>query len=116
MKTGSIILPPIPQADGIIKNRPAFILGEMPPYGDYLVCGISTQLRQLVQNFDELIGPDDLDFKTSGLLAKSLIRLGYLAVIPRKSVVGAIGSIDGERYARLIKNLTAYLLKGIQIT
>jgi len=32
MKEGNVVLTPIPQADGLIKNRPAIILREMPPY------------------------------------------------------------------------------------
>ena len=30
MKEGNVVLTPIPQADGMIKNRPAIILREMP--------------------------------------------------------------------------------------
>jgi mRNA interferase MazF len=53
MKQGDIILTPVPQADGKIKNRPALILREMPSYGDFLVCGISTQLRHYVNDFTQ---------------------------------------------------------------
>lgn len=38
MKQGDVIFTPVPQADGKLKNRPAVILKEMPPYGDLLVC------------------------------------------------------------------------------
>ena len=53
MKEGDVILTPVPQADGTIKTRPAIILREMPPYKDFLVCGVSTQLHQQVKDFDE---------------------------------------------------------------
>ncbi len=82
MKEGDVILTPIPQANGMVKNRPAIILREMPPYRDVLVCGISTQLHQYVKDFDEIISPTDADFTTSGLVAASLIRLSFLAVLP----------------------------------
>lgn len=75
VKEGDIILTPIPQADGSIKNRPAVILREMPPYGDFLVCGVSTQLHQRVKDFDEIIAPTDADFISSGLKSESLVRL-----------------------------------------
>ena len=52
MKEGNIILTPIPQANGEIKNRPTLILREMPKYQDFLICGISTQLKQYIPNFD----------------------------------------------------------------
>ena len=76
MKEGDVVLTPLPQADGQIKNRPAIILREMPPYGDFLVCGVSTQFHQEAAGFDDPIRPGDTDFTRSGLKAPSLIRLG----------------------------------------
>jgi mRNA interferase MazF len=111
MKEGDVILTPIPQADGSIKNRPTIILREMPRYHDLLVCGVSTQLHQRVNGFDEVISPGDADFATSGLLSESLIRLGFLAVIPRKSIAGSIGSVSSERHKRLLKRLSEYLVQ-----
>ncbi|HEX8491405.1 MAG TPA: type II toxin-antitoxin system PemK/MazF family toxin [Pyrinomonadaceae bacterium] len=110
MKQGDVILAPIPQADGKVKNRPAIILRELPPYNDLLVCGVSTQLNQRVMGFDEIISSGDADFDVSGLLADSLIRLGFLAVLPRKSIAGSIGAISKERHQRLLKTLCDYLL------
>ena len=72
MKEGDIVLTPLPQADGAVKTRPAILLRELPPYRDFLVCGISTQLYQQVKGFDELISPADTDFAASGLKSASL--------------------------------------------
>lgn len=113
MKEGDVILVTVPQADGRKKNRPAIILRELPLYGDFLVCGVSTQLHHCVKDFDEIISPQDPDFKSSGLLAKSLIRLGFLAVFPRNNIVGTIGSIGKERHHHLLKNLANFLLKDL---
>lgn len=55
MKEGDIVLTPIPQADGNVKNRPVLIFQEMPSYRDVLVCGVSTQLHYYIQGFDEII-------------------------------------------------------------
>jgi len=52
MQEADVILTSLPQADGTIKNRPAIILRKLPPYGDFRVCGISTQLHQQVLGFD----------------------------------------------------------------
>lgn len=111
MKQGNVILTSIPQSDGKLKNRPAIILREMPSYGDLLVCGVSTQLHQQIKDFDEIISPDDNDFKKSGLLSKSLVRLGFLAILPSNRVIGSIGMISEERHKRLLKTLSDYLLK-----
>ena len=116
MKEGDVVLTPVPQADGAVKNRPAVVLREMPPYRDLLVCGISTQLRQQVKDFDEVISPSDADFASSGLLTESLIRLGFLAVLPRKSIVGSIGEISKERHERLLQTLSKYLIANVSRT
>lgn len=109
MKEGDVVLTPVPQADGGVKNRPALVLREMPLYRDVLVCGVSTQLHHYVPNFDELISPDDADFVPSGLVAASLIRLGFLAVLPPTRIAGAIGSVAPERHQRLLGVLSNYL-------
>lgn len=72
-----MVLTPLEQADGKTKNRPAVVLRVTPPFGDLLVCGISRQLRHRVPDFDEVIAPTDPDFRSSGLLDASLIRLGF---------------------------------------
>jgi mRNA interferase MazF len=94
MQESKIILTAIPQSNGAIKNRPALILRKMPKYQDLLVCGISTQTKQYIPNFDEIISPNDVDFESSGLTSPSVIRLSFLTVIPNKNVIGAIGNIS----------------------
>ncbi len=109
MKEGDIVLTPLPQTDGAMKNRPALLLRELPPFGDYLACGISTQLRQTVPGFDDTISKADPDFAASGLLADSVIRLGFLAVLPRQRILGSIGEIAATRRAHLLRRLSKHL-------
>ena len=109
MKEGEVVLTPIPQADGLIKNRPVILLRELPPYKDFLVCGVSTQLNKEVRGFDELISPGDDDFESSGLRTASLMRMGFLAVLPSRKIVGSIGSISQTRRKRLLTTLSNYL-------
>ncbi|HYG50841.1 MAG TPA: hypothetical protein VD905_08050 [Flavobacteriales bacterium] len=52
MKSGDIVLIPIPQANSQIKKRPVLLLKQLPGYGDWLVCGISTQMQQYIAGFD----------------------------------------------------------------
>ena len=111
MKEGDVVLTPIPQADGAIKNRPAIILREMPPYGDFLVSGVSTQLDKEVKGFDDVISSDDDDFSSSGLRTKSLIRLGFLAVLPSRQIIGTIGSLASTRHRKLLETLSNYLIQ-----
>lgn len=111
MKEGDVIIVPMPQADGLVKNRPAIVLREMPLFKDMLVCGVSTQLHQAAKDFDEVISVSDADFPASGLKAASLIRLGFLTVIPHNKVAGSIGSISSERHKRLLQRLSDYLVQ-----
>jgi mRNA interferase MazF len=110
MNEGDVILVPLPQADGRTKLRPAILLRILPPFGDLLVCGISTQLRHQVAGFDEIIRTQDPDFAVSGLRQDSLIRLGFLAVFPRIQIAGSIGEISPKRHRALLGKLADYLV------
>ena len=111
MKEGDIILTPLPQADGKTKLRPALLLRKMPGYDDYLVCGISSKLHQHIEQLDEVILEADVNYKQCCLKSPSLVRLGFLAILPLKNIVGSIGMISKERHQRLLNNLASYLLK-----
>jgi len=109
MTEGDVALTPLTQADGRIKPRPAVLLRRMPPFGDWLICGISTQLHQAVAGFDDVIEPSHPDFHRSGLKAASVIRLGFLTVLPSDRFLGVLGSISRERHAKLLQRLSAFL-------
>jgi mRNA interferase MazF len=108
---GDVVLASLPQADGTVKNRPAIALREMPPYHDLLLCGLSTQLRQQVPDFDEILSPGDVDYESSGVVETSLVRLGFLGLAAQRDVIGVIGAISPERHKRLLKRLSDYLLE-----
>ncbi len=110
MREAAVILVRLPQADGALKTRPAVALREMPGYGDWLVCGISTQVAQRIQGFDELLDIRDPDYELSGVVQPSLIRLGFLGVVPTHRILGCIGSISGDRHTRLLRTLASHLV------
>jgi mRNA interferase MazF len=58
-----------------------------------------------------LTGP----YVASGLKAPSLIRLGFLAVLPESRLLGTIGTIAPALHERLLDRLRAHLSKS-QIT
>ena len=110
MTESDVVLVPLLQADEELKYRPAIVLREMPmPYRDLLICGVSTNLKQCIQGFDDIISPADPDFTRSSLHSESLIRLGFLGVVPRRRVRGILGSISDERHKRLLRRLIDYL-------
>src|SRR5690349_17169311 len=100
MKEGDVALAALPQADGQVKPRPVIILRKMPRPGDWLVCGISTQLSKEVVGFDELITREDLDFGSSSLNATSLVRLSWLVISSERDIGGTLGAISSQRLQR----------------
>jgi mRNA interferase MazF len=113
MKERDGVLMAIAQANGQRKNRPVLLLREMPKYGDFLACGISSQLQQYVPNFDELIQVGNPDFTDSGLTKSSVIRLNFLAIARRSEVIGRLGMISSDRHKQLLSNLANYLRLSI---
>ncbi len=111
MKASDIALTILPQ-DEKRKRRPVLILSQMPGYGDFLVCAISTQLHQFTKGFDLILEKRDSSFTETGLLENSLIRLSNLAIIPKQDIAGVIGKLEIAKFNSLITNLTAHLLKG----
>ena len=109
MKTTEIVLARLQQADGQFKLRPVLLLKQIPPFNDWLVCGISSQVRHAVPDFDEIIRESDSDFPESGLHTSSVVRAGFLATLPQKDLPGMIGNIHPARHQRLLKNLAAFL-------
>ena len=110
-KAGQVVVFRFPQTDleeG--KLRPALLLGKLPgEYDDWLICMVSSQTRQYVAGFDEIVKDSDEDFWDSGLKVTSVIRVGRLAVVSGEILLGAIGQISNERLGRVKKHLSDWL-------
>lgn len=92
------------------KLRPVLVLSELPgPFGDVLVCGVSSQVHQEIPHWDERLTPTDADFVASGLKVESVIRLNWLAAVSPSASAGGLGSIASERLTRLRQRLAAHL-------
>lgn len=109
MREGAIVLLPLAQTDGTLKPRPAVALRPLPGFGDWLVCGISTQLHHASAGFDETTDTGDPDFAGSGLVRPSLVRLGFPQAFPPRTIMGRIGSISTDRHRRLLAGLSQHL-------
>lgn len=110
-RAGQVVLFRFPQADfDEGKLRPALLLGKLPGnYDDWLICMISGQTRQYIDQFDEIVRDDDADFADSGLKQASVIRVGRLAVVEAQLLLGAIGNIAPQRLERIKQHLAAWL-------
>ena len=112
IEEGQIVLFRFPQTDQTEgKLRPALILRQLPgQYNDWLICMISSQLDQKLIEFDEIISPNDTDFKQSGLKFSSVIRISRIAVVSRDILLGKLGQIDSQRLFRIKQKLSNWIL------
>jgi mRNA interferase MazF len=110
-EAGQVVVFHFPQTDleeG--KLRPALLLGKLPGnYDDWLICMISSQTRQYIDGFDEIVRENDNDFGESGLKVASVIRVGRLAVVSGDILIGAIGQVSNERLSKVKKHLADWL-------
>lgn len=109
MTPGDIVLVAMPTRNGKAKKRPALVLQKILPFGDFLVCGISTQLHLEVKHFDLILREDDQEFESTGLKTDSLIRLGYITTVAKNLIPGKIGQITEDQFEVLIERLTEFL-------
>ena len=108
MKERDVILVYLKDAKGDLKLRPAVCLRQLPHnYNAFIVCGLTTRLQYCVEDFDEIVTPQEDNL--GQLREVSLIRLGFLSQIQIDEIVGYIGSISEERHKRLLKKLSEYL-------
>ena len=82
LSEGDLIVAELPQADGGTKPRPVLLLKELPGFGDFLVCGVSSQIHQAQDGFDQIVASTDDFFDATGLQVTSVIRLNFLATLP----------------------------------
>jgi mRNA interferase MazF len=109
MKPGDIVLVALQQSDGKVKKRPSLLIKKMPGHGDWLICGISTQLHHFINGFDEQLDQNHPDFKVSRLLSPSIIRLGFLTVVSSSAIPGVIGNVSQATIKKLTNNLVRHL-------
>lgn len=111
-----IILFRFPQTDlRQEKLRPALLLGKLPgEHDDWLICMISSQLRHAVADFNEIIQENDADFSATGLKTSSVIRIGRIAVVEGRILLGAIGQITPERLDKIRRGWSNWFLSACQ--
>lgn len=110
-KAGQLVLFHFPQTD--FKNnklRPALLLAKLPgEYDDWLVCMVSSQPHQFIEDIDEMIEIDSDDFLQSGIKSASVIRVSRLAVAADEILLGTIGEISRERLLRIKNKLVKWI-------
>ena len=110
MNEGEIVLINMIQSDGASKVRPALILKILPKYGDLLVCGISSKLKQELKGIDELLDSNEDYFAVTGLRQSSVIRLLFVGLQQSEQVLGRIGNISENLLRELLERLAKFLV------
>jgi mRNA interferase MazF len=110
-KPGQVVLFSFPQTNQKdSKLRPALLIGKLQGlFDDWLICMISTNKAHCFSGFDEIVNEEAADFSESGLKVESLIRIGRLAVVDGKILIGTIGEIDLIRLQRIKTKLADWL-------
>ena len=113
MKPGDIVLLRFPQADLTAgKLRPALVVAIAPGrHPDVLLAQITSRAYQEIPDFDEAVGPADADFASSGLKARSVVRLARLVSVEETVVNARLGEISPERLRRIKQRLADWLKK-----
>ena|SRR3989338_1718677 len=98
-KKGKIVLIPFPFTDlSASKVRPAVIISCFLQGEDIIVAFISS-VKNRIQKTDIILNSQDKNFSKTGLKADSVIKIGKIATLDKKIILGEMGeiSIDTEK-------------------
>lgn len=94
---GAVILVPFPFTDlSASKVRPAVIVSENLSGDDVVVAFISSQKTSFLQKTDVLLEEKHKSFNKTGLKTASVVKVGKLATLEKKIILGELGSVDGS--------------------
>ncbi len=111
MKPGDTVLIRFPQADlKVGKLRPALVLAIAPgPHADLLLAMITSRIYQAVPDFDEIISPSDIDYATTGLKVRSVVRLARIATVAPSVINARLGNVSTKRLQKIRNRLSGWL-------
>jgi mRNA interferase MazF len=111
VKPGDQVLLRFPEANlQAGKLRPALVVAIAPGrHADVLLALVTSQVHQEAVGFDEVVAPEDPDFATTRLKARSVIRLARLASVSPRVIEGRLGVISPTRLANIRRRLVEWL-------
>lgn len=107
MKKGTVVLTPFPFTDlTTTKRRPAVIVSKViPQKNDVVVAFISSVIPSRLSETDLLVDQNEPDFRNSGLLKTSVIKVDKLLTIEKHILTGEIGNLPERFIKELDKRL-----------
>lgn len=96
-KKGAIVLVPFPFTD-LSKNkvRPAVVISHNLKGEDVLIAFISSKKSRNPHSLDIKISSLDVTFPKTGLKTDSIIKIGKIATLDKKIILGELGCVDGN--------------------
>lgn len=105
-KKGTIILTPFPFTDlAGEKVRPAVIISVDNSGADVIVSFISSKKIKRISKTDLVIKKDHKDFIGTGLKVSSTVKLGKIATLEKKVILGVLGNLSEQLTKELDKKL-----------
>jgi mRNA interferase MazF len=89
------------------KQRPALVLYTKPR--QMVVAYISSKIPASLDSVDVLITQRHPSFKSTGLRASSVLKLGVLATIPFEKVINWRGSVDDALRSEINKKIASHI-------
>lgn len=65
MEAGDVIRWAFVQADGQLKLRPAVLLKRVPPFNDWVICAVSSQVQRFQTRLDVKLDDRHPDFRAA---------------------------------------------------
>lgn len=104
-KKGKIVLIPFPFTDlSASKVRPAVIVSDFLRGEDVIVAFISSSLKK-PQKTDVILKGQSKEFHKTGLKTESVIKIGKLATLDKKTILGEIGEISENAKKEINKKI-----------
>lgn len=113
-QSGQIVLVPFPftNLSGAELRLVLMLRKASVQFDDWLVCMVSSQLRQVDGQIEEVLLPSDADFAATGLKVASVLRLSRLAVLESSLLMGSLGEVSHERLQRIRQKLAVWIAEG----
>lgn len=105
-KKGTIVLIPFPFTDlSASKVRPAVIVSSALAGRDAIVAFISSKKAKRLQKTDVAVKSCGKTFAMTGLKTDSIIKVGKIATLDKKIILGKLGKIDSATEKELNRKI-----------
>lgn len=107
MNQGIIVLTPFPFTDlSTSKRRPALVVSKgNEQKTDIIIAYISSKIADQFSETDYLLKTSHKDFKNTGLLKDSVIKLNKLVTVDKKLFIGELGFVSKEIMEEILLRL-----------